>query len=163
MNKKALLLISCTLFGCTLGPDYKRPDTVSDKQIDASLSVTPNNDTSINADWHKAFGDEQLDELIQIALADSPTVKIAVEKLRQARLNLEIQGVQYYPTVDLAGEYTKLKPSKTHLPLLRKVIIRPDWTFHGNSISGAPAGGQRKTPAPWPKPPPPAWITSASR
>lgn len=112
MNKKALLLISCTLFGCTLGPDYKRPAAVSDKQIDAALSVTPNNDAGIDADWHKAFGDEQLNELIQMALADSPTVKSAVEKLRQARLNLEIQGVQYYPTVDLAGEYTKLKPSK---------------------------------------------------
>ena len=112
MNKKALLLISCTLFGCTLGPDYKRPDAVSDKQIDAALSVTPDNDAGIDADWHKAFGDEQLNELIQMALADSPTVKSAVEKLRQARLNLEIQGVRYYPTVDLAGEYTKLKPSK---------------------------------------------------
>ena len=62
MNKKALLLISCTLFGCTLGPDYKRPDAVSDKQIDAALSVTPDNDAGIDADWHKALGHEQINE-----------------------------------------------------------------------------------------------------
>lgn len=112
MNKKSVFLITCALFGCTLGPDYKRPDTISDEQIGAALSVAPDVDAAIDPDWHKAFGDRRLNELIQMALADSPNVRIAVEKLRQARLNLEIQGVQYYPTVDLAGEYTKLKPSK---------------------------------------------------
>ena len=112
MNKKYFILMACMLCSCTLGPDYKRPDTVSDKQINAALSVSADINGRIDPDWHKAFGDKRLNVLIRMALADSPNVKIAVEKLRQARLNLEIQGVQYYPTVDLAGEYTKLKPSK---------------------------------------------------
>ena len=112
MNKKALSFISLFLFGCTLGPDYKRPDTVSDQEIKDSLSIIENNDTSIDANWYQAFGDQRLNSLIEQSLTDSPNVKIALEKLRQARLNLDIQGVQYYPTLDLSAGYTKVKPSK---------------------------------------------------
>ena len=112
MNKKALFLVTGMLFGCTLGPDYERPKTVSDEQINTALSDAMINDVEIDPDWHEAFADERLNELIQTAVAGSPNVKIALEKLHQARLNMEIQGVRYYPTVDLAGEYSKLKPSK---------------------------------------------------
>lgn len=111
MNKTFLFLGLATLCGCTAGPDYKRPTSVSDEQIKASLNIE-NEDVTINKEWYKAFGDERLNKLIDLALTDNPDANAAVEKLKQARLALEIQGVQYYPTFDVSGGYTKLKPSK---------------------------------------------------
>ena len=111
MNKRALLLGLATLCGCTLGPDYKRPDTVSDAQINAVLNIG-NENVKIDRQWHKSFGDTRLNDLIDLALLDNPDVNAAIEKLKQARIALDIQGVQYYPTFDLAGGYTKLKPSR---------------------------------------------------
>ena len=111
MNRTALFLSLTALCGCTMGPDYKRPDTVSDTQIKASLNIA-NEAVTIDREWHKAFGDDRLNDLIDLALLDSPDVGSAVEKLRQSRIALEIQGVQYYPTLDASGGYTKLKPSK---------------------------------------------------
>lgn len=112
MNKKLVLLMVSALFGCTLGPDYKRPDTVADDQIAASLEIEQNDDTTLDREWYKSFGDDRLNALIELAQADSPDVAAAVHKMRQARLMLDINGVQYFPTVDLSGAYTKLKPSK---------------------------------------------------
>ncbi|MBO4520162.1 MAG: efflux transporter outer membrane subunit [Alphaproteobacteria bacterium] len=111
MNKRILLLGLATLCGCTLGPDYKRPDTVSDAQIKAALNIA-DDCVTVDRQWHKSFGDSKLNDLIDLALSDNPDVNAAIEKLKQARIALEIQGVQYYPTFDLSGGYTKLKPSK---------------------------------------------------
>ena len=111
MNKTALFLGLTTLCGCTMGPDYKRPDTVSDAQIKASLNIA-DECVTVDRQWHKSFGDSRLNDLINLALLDNPDANAAVEKLKQARLALEIQGVQYYPTLDLSGGYTKLKPSR---------------------------------------------------
>ena len=111
MNKHFLLLGVATLCGCTMGPDYKRPDTVSDAQIKASLNIA-DECVTVDRQWHKSFGDTRLNDLIDLALSDNPDVNAAIEKLKQARIALEIQGVQYYPTFDLAGGYNKLKPSR---------------------------------------------------
>ena len=114
MNKTFLFLGLATLCGCTVGPDYKRPNSVSDEQINASLNIK-DTDVTINKEWYKSFGDERLNKLIDLALIDNPDANAAIEKLKQARLALEIQGVQYYPTFDVSGGYTKLKPSKNLL------------------------------------------------
>ena len=111
MNKTALFLGLATLCGCTMGPDYKRPDTVSDAQIKAALNIA-NEAVTVDRQWHKSFGDTRLNDLIDLALLNNPDANAAIEKLKQARLALEIQGVQYYPTLDLSGGYTKLKPSR---------------------------------------------------
>ncbi len=112
MNKTAVLILSCSLCACTLGPDYTRPQSISDQQIDDSLKTSSEQSIPSDPHWYEAFKDPRLNKLVELALADSPTVKIALEKLYQSRLNLKIQGVQYYPTIDLAAGYTKTKPSK---------------------------------------------------
>ena len=111
MNKTILFLGMASLCGCTMGPDYHRPDMVSDEQINLSLNIAEE-DAVIDQEWHKAFGDERLNRLVELALIDNPDANAAVEKLKQARLALEIQGVQYYPEFDISGGYTKTKPSK---------------------------------------------------
>lgn len=52
-------------------------------------------------DWWRGFGDRQLSELIDAALADSPDLLIAAERVRQAEAQAAIAGASLFPTLNL--------------------------------------------------------------
>jgi multidrug efflux system outer membrane protein len=85
-----------TLAGCTLGPDYRRPEIKSP----AAFQYEPR-DAAATADtlWWKQFQDPVLDQLIAEALAHNTNVQIAAANVEQAAAALTQTRSQFFPAV----------------------------------------------------------------
>lgn len=86
--------------GCTMGPDYKKPDIKTPPaQFRSQLSPT---EASSFADlpWWSAFQDPQLQRLINEAVANNYDVQIAASRIEQARAELGVVRSEAYPQLD---------------------------------------------------------------
>ena len=79
---------------------------------DAKSFAAPAADWPSDA-WWKAYGDPQLDQLIDEALADSPDLKAAAARVRGATAMAEVAGANLWPTVVGAASVTKTEQSPT--------------------------------------------------
>jgi multidrug efflux system outer membrane protein len=86
------------LGGCKLGPNYKRPTV----PVPAGWKEPVPLDTSLaNLQWWDLFQDPQLQELIRISLEENKDLKIAYERIEEARAFYGFQKADLYPRVDL--------------------------------------------------------------
>lgn len=114
MNVRLLSAVLPTLFlvSCTLGPNYTRPPV----EVPPAWRDNTALDNSIaNLPWWKMFRDPAFEELIQIALAENKDVKIAVERIVEARARHGFSKAELYPRVDLTGDGGYLRASKKGL------------------------------------------------
>jgi NodT family efflux transporter outer membrane factor (OMF) lipoprotein len=101
-----LVVFAGALGGCALGPEYSTPDAA----IPASFTVPPagNGQPSggANADlwqWWRTLHDAQLNSLIELAIQNNLDLKIALDRLQQARLQLIVIGAQAVPQLNGGG------------------------------------------------------------
>jgi len=89
--------------GCTVGPDYHGAPQVAGNAIDAGTFPHAPEGTSNQvprvADWWHALGDTELDALIESALKQSPDIRAARARVRQARAGLAGNKANLFPTV----------------------------------------------------------------
>ena len=95
----ATLLVAAAaaaLAGCTLGPDYKRPEVAAP----AAFQYEPK-DAAATADtlWWRQFQDAVLDQLIDEALQHNTNVQIAAANVEQAAAVLTQTRSQLFPQV----------------------------------------------------------------
>ena len=99
---KRALLFALLAAGCTVGPDYKQPDTpVPDSygapgQAEAPLSL-PVAESADLSEWWKQFHDAELESLIGRALAQNPDLLTAESRVREAREQEIIAGASGLP------------------------------------------------------------------
>ncbi|MBW4330801.1 efflux transporter outer membrane subunit [Stakelama sp. CBK3Z-3] len=105
------LMAATALAGCTVGPDYTPPEVETPAQF-AEPAPTRSADTVDLAHWWTAFGDPQLDALIRTALADSPDVKTAASRLRNARVAETLARANYLPQVNASAGVNHIELSK---------------------------------------------------
>jgi NodT family efflux transporter outer membrane factor (OMF) lipoprotein len=113
----ALLAAVLVLSGCTVGPDFHRPEApetttygapASPDSLGPAQRFVPGED--IPAQWWTLFHSPELDRLLREALDDSPTLAAAEAALRQAQENLTAQtGVVTYPAVDAKANASREK------------------------------------------------------
>jgi len=84
------------LAGCTLGPDYKRPELPLPTTWRAEL---PNAGELANTDWWHAFGDVELDRLIDAAIDANLDLKLAAHRVEAYNARLQIAQAPYYPQI----------------------------------------------------------------
>ena len=78
------LFIVLTLAGCTVGPDYTRPDlSLPDNYRDAVAQ--PDLQSIAGLPWWQVFGDPTLKGLIETALANNLDVKQAAARVQEAK------------------------------------------------------------------------------
>src|SRR5262245_10237279 len=100
MKRIAYLLIASGLLflsGCKLGPNYVRPPIHSPE---AWKGPVPIDSSLANLQWWELFQDPQLQELIRIALEENKDLKIAIERIEEARAFYGFQKADLYPHVD---------------------------------------------------------------
>lgn len=116
---KQLILTGFSLacLGCSVGPDYHRPDIYSDEAVAQNLKLRVNNPRQISRQWYLDFEDEDLNTLIERGLSNSPSVAAALSKMHQARYRLLIDQSGFLPSFDAQGSYTKSSPSSSVSPL----------------------------------------------
>jgi len=90
------LLTGFLAVGCTVGPDYARPDVVApEKYRFASVEA---NDLA-NTQWWQQFHDPTLDELIRVALSDNFDVRIAAARVEEFYGNLGVARSGKFPQI----------------------------------------------------------------
>ena len=118
MPTGALLLM--LLCGCMLGPDYRTPKADVAAQWTTDSAVAARTPDAADAYWWKAFNDPALNELVELAYRNNPTLQVAGVRVLAARAQLNQSIGNLFPQQQaLSGgaTYTKLNtPSKTLLP-----------------------------------------------
>jgi NodT family efflux transporter outer membrane factor (OMF) lipoprotein len=100
------------LASCTLGPDYKRPvvETPTVHRGAASGQATP--DSIADLKWFELFRDDQLTDFISTALTQNFELRIAAERVLQARAAFGITRSNQFPQVDVSAGVVAARSSE---------------------------------------------------
>jgi outer membrane protein, multidrug efflux system len=97
------------LSGCVVGPNYKRPNV----SIPEEWTVAPARGTTarplVNDEWWSAFQDPELNSLIERAAERSLDLKLALERVQEARAARGIARSGYFPSIDANASATRLR------------------------------------------------------
>ncbi len=99
------------LSGCTVGPDYKRPQVAVPASFRAPEPLPETQAASLaDLKWFEVFRDAQLQALVKVALAQNYDLRDAVARVDEARANLGITRSNQYPQVNASGDvqFTRL-------------------------------------------------------
>ncbi|MBV9437803.1 MAG: efflux transporter outer membrane subunit [Acidobacteria bacterium] len=102
----AVCLLIVLLTGCTVGPNYKRPQAdVPGLYRGLGEEDPTNTDAKSVGDekWWELFQDEQLQQLIKTALEQNYDVRRAGARILEAQAQLGIARSNQFPTVSAAG------------------------------------------------------------
>lgn len=110
-KKLSVLAVSAVLAACAVGPDYKQPEVATPDQF-----VTSNEQqfspADVESDFWKAFGDEQMNTLIEQALTANHDIRMATARLREVRALRGEARLDLAPTVTTSGGYTESRGSE---------------------------------------------------
>jgi NodT family efflux transporter outer membrane factor (OMF) lipoprotein len=110
------LIVAGLLAGCTVGPDYRRPDVPvpatwrQAEQPGVSPGAAP-----VTA-WWQTFQDPVLDRLVQQAVAANLDLEAATARVREARALRGIAVADRVPTVEASGTAARVRDSEHTLP-----------------------------------------------
>ncbi|MEN2788191.1 efflux transporter outer membrane subunit [Sphingomonas oligophenolica] len=96
---------------CTVGPNYHPPEMAVPAAYGEPQAAVPGA-TIDPARWWSAFGDPQLDALVDRALKDNPDIAAAASRVRQARLQEIGARAAGKPTVDATAGASHVEFSK---------------------------------------------------
>jgi multidrug efflux system outer membrane protein len=118
MRSLPFILIVVLLAGCTVGPNYTRPDTAVPTQfrgtpVGASVAVLDQ--------WWASMDDPALLDLLQRALKANPTVQIAMQRVRESRAVEKVARAASYP--QLGGNATVARAKTTPASPLQPIAI----------------------------------------
>jgi NodT family efflux transporter outer membrane factor (OMF) lipoprotein len=90
------------LAGCTVGPDYEKPDPAVPNRWLAGREAAELKpiDPETLATWWKSFGDARLDRLMEQALVGNLDLKMALARIDQARAERRGTRAELFPSVD---------------------------------------------------------------
>jgi multidrug efflux system outer membrane protein len=103
----AALALALAAAGCALGPNYKRPEVPTPptwREIPVAEAQS-----LANTAWWELFDDPQLQELIRVALVENKDLKIAVERIEEARARYGFTKADLWPKLDLSATAGRLR------------------------------------------------------
>jgi outer membrane protein, multidrug efflux system len=116
ISLSSLVVLSCLLFltGCSptaepkgfwgklwkieVGPDYKRPDAAPADEFRSQIGPAENVSLA-DLPWWSVFKDQNLQQLIAVALAHNYDLQLAVARVDQARSMVWVAASPFYPQV----------------------------------------------------------------
>lgn len=107
----ALLLCSCLLNACAVGPDYRQPPVANLPSEFANANRGEFSDRDLEVGWWKSFNDGQLVTLVDEALQHNYDLQAAQANLAEARALYLESGLSLLPTVTSHANYTEQKRS----------------------------------------------------
>jgi outer membrane protein, multidrug efflux system len=118
----ALSAATLWLSGCSVGPNYHRPDAPTPAAWKAEGPWRPGDprDQIAKGEWWKIFGDADLNALESQAVIANFTVQAGVAKIDQARALARISGAELFPQAGIAPT-----PSRTRVSGNRPLITVP--------------------------------------
>jgi multidrug efflux system outer membrane protein len=99
----ALLLATLLAASCTLGPDYKRPVVQTPSSFRGAGAPASGERSLADRPWFELFQDPTLTRLVTTALAQNFDLRIASERVLQARAAFRITRAEQLPSVDASA------------------------------------------------------------
>ena len=108
-------LLAAGLAGCTVGPNYLRPEVESPAawRIDYPKAADV-----ANIKWWEQFGDPVLNGLVETALRDNRDLRIAAARVDQFIGALTATGSQLYPQIGYGADASRARASAVGVPPL---------------------------------------------
>jgi NodT family efflux transporter outer membrane factor (OMF) lipoprotein len=119
------------LAGCTVGPNYQRPETPAPAAWQEGRQDRIDTQTAEIAQWWQEFNDPLLNSLVERAVQANLDLRIAEARIREARAALGVAGAEFWPTLDVSGSYTRNRASEN-------AVGSP-----GQGAVAAPSGGRQ--------------------
>jgi len=107
----AIAVAAAVLSGCTVGPNYRRPQVAVPATFRAPAPLPEQQAASLaDLKWFEVFHDDKLQELVRTALIENYDLQDAVARVQEARANLGIVRSNQLPQLEAAGalELTRL-------------------------------------------------------
>lgn len=119
MNKNLFIILGAIvviLGGCTLAPQYSRPDAPIPTGWPNGAAYTanhanPNFSDAAHLKWKEFLTDERLQQVIDMALANNRDLRLAALNVERARALYGIQRAELFPALNAVGY-----GSKEHVP-----------------------------------------------
>ena len=114
--------IALLLAGCTVGPNYHRPDAATAPAWKENTIPPPNppngtwkqaepGDGVLRGQWWDLYSDPQLSALEAKVAVSSQTLRAAMEQYLQAREQVRVARSQYYPTLSAGPSIQRTRES----------------------------------------------------
>jgi len=106
-----LLFVLLFIYGCAVGPDYKRPDaptSSSYKELKGWREALPR-DQEIGIKWWEVFGDPVLNTLIEQVNVSNQSIALAESQYRQAQALTQLARAGYFPTLTTGAAFNRSK------------------------------------------------------
>jgi multidrug efflux system outer membrane protein len=111
-------MLAVSLAGCLQGQTYTRPpiETPADwSHVAYGPPVAGTSGKTPEADWWRAFQNEELTQFVERALAQNHDVRRAVSRVIEGRASITTAGAGLYPQLNVQGSYTNISVSKNTL------------------------------------------------
>ena len=127
-----------TLTSCAVGPDYKRPEmdaqaTQATFKEALDWKVASPGDAIARSKWWEAFGDTQLNALVEQVDINNQNLKIAEAKYRQAQALSSSVRSSFFPTISANASETRSRAASGN-------SSRTASTTGSNTSTGAASG-----------------------
>ena len=96
--KTICVAVAVALSGCAVTSPMLQPNVNAPTAWNEAPASAP---STISATWWSAFGSEELQSLVAEALAGSPDLAIAMERVRQAEAQVRVAGASLFPSLNL--------------------------------------------------------------
>jgi multidrug efflux system outer membrane protein len=113
LNSGAAVALCVVLAGCTVGPNYRRPDVDVPAAFRGGATTTPAPDqTSLaNESWWQVFSDTTLQALVRTALEQNADVRVAADRILEAQAQLGVTRADQFPAVNAGVDVLGERPS----------------------------------------------------
>ena len=107
-------MLALLLGGCTVGPNYKRPDAPVPADYKESTNFKPAEpgDALAKGKWWEVYGDSQLNALEEQIAVSNQTLKAAQAQFAEARAAVRTVRAAYYPTVTGSASAAGIRQSQ---------------------------------------------------
>ncbi|MFK8051493.1 MAG: efflux transporter outer membrane subunit [Woeseiaceae bacterium] len=131
------ILVTATLVGCSVGPEYVAPAWEQDVEWRSRIVV----EEGAAADWWRDGGDPILDELIARALTENKDIRMAKGRIAEAVAGQQSARGARLPSVVADARYTAFEQSiespQTAGPLIDAGIIPRDGEFYATTLQAS--------------------------
>ncbi len=109
--KTWIIVIAAVLVGgCSVGPDYQRPETEAPQgwqYADSSFMVDSSMVTAADTSWWEGFGDTVLTALVETTLQNNADVRIAAARVEQYMGLYGVAKSDFFPKINAGAGATR--------------------------------------------------------
>jgi len=134
---RAAALSAALLAACRVGPEYERPDypvPEAYRGLDNEAGEPGAGPSFGDLDWFEVFRDPVLAELIEEALAGNYDVRLAAERVMEARAFVTIERADLYPDVAAGASYDNTRITENGATPIFPGLDNPQgqWSLFGD-------------------------------